>query len=343
MQPSAKFLFDEGEVPHMSFCFKNPKAEDCEDDLGYYLYDINLAPNAAFLAIFTVSLIGIIVIWVITRRGTAFNVAMMLGLLCEIIGYAGRIVNWHNRFDLTAFITQICCLTIGPAFMAAGIYLCLRRIVTAFGPENSRLPPEYYTRFFIPCDIVSLFLQAFGGGLVAAAAQQYRSTRLGTDIMIAGLASQAVTIFIFVVCSVDFAIRSIRRQRVLGEAAFDQRPEITKVRNSHRFKAFICALSLSAFFILSRSVFRVAELCRGWTGPLMANQYLFVVFEGILIAVSVISLNIFHPSLCMKELLGLEGGGLRGIGCFRKCNETIANGESVDCDGKTPTSEAVTL
>jgi hypothetical protein len=26
------------------------------------------------------------------------------------------------------------------------VYLCLRRIVSAFGPENSRLPPEYYTR-----------------------------------------------------------------------------------------------------------------------------------------------------------------------------------------------------
>lgn len=41
---------------------------------------------------------------------------------------------------------QICCLTIGPAFMAGGIYLCLRRIVYAFGPENSRLKPEWYTR-----------------------------------------------------------------------------------------------------------------------------------------------------------------------------------------------------
>lgn len=41
---------------------------------------------------------------------------------------------------------QIVCLTIAPAFMAGGIYLCLRRIVYAFGPENSRIRPESYTR-----------------------------------------------------------------------------------------------------------------------------------------------------------------------------------------------------
>ncbi|KAF4343838.1 RTA1 like family [Fusarium beomiforme] len=342
-ESSAAFLFDKAEVSHMPFCFKNPNAEDCEDDPGYYQYTVDVAPNAVFLALCTVSLIGILGTWVITRRGTAFNVAMILGLVCEIVGYAARIANWRNRFDLTAFITQICCLTMGPAFMAAGIYLCLRRIVTAFGPENSRLPPEYYTRFFIPCDIVSLFLQAFGGGVVAVAAQQYRSTRLGTDIMIAGLASQAATILVFIICSADFALRSIRRQRVLGEAAFDQRAEIAEVRNSRRFQSFICALSLSAICILSRSAFRVAELSQGWTGSLMGNQTLFIIFEGILIVVAVISLNIFHPSFCMKELLELEGGGLKGIWGFRIRNEATANGGPVEYHRKTPTSESVAI
>lgn len=148
MQPSSPVSLNGTQAPDLPFfCLKNPEAEGCVDDTGYYLYRIDLAPNAAFLAIFTASLIGFIVTWVFTRRGTAFNVAMILGLLCEIIGYSGRIASWYNRFDMNAFLTQICCLTMGPAFMAASIYLCLRRIVSAFGPENSRLPPEYYTRF----------------------------------------------------------------------------------------------------------------------------------------------------------------------------------------------------
>lgn len=128
------------------YCFQNPKSQYCKDVPGYYQYTIDLAPNAVFLAIFTSSLIGFVITWIITRRGTAFNVALILGLICEVIGYAGRILSWQNRWSENGFLVQICCLTIGPAFMAAGIYLCLRRIVSAFGPENSRLPPEYYTR-----------------------------------------------------------------------------------------------------------------------------------------------------------------------------------------------------
>lgn len=129
-----------------TWCFENPDEAICDNITSFYQYRLHLAPNAAFLAIFTLSFISIIVTWIITRVGTAFNVALLLGLICEILGYAGRVMSWQNPWSENGFLVQICCLTIGPAFMAAGIYLCLRRIVSAFGPENSRLPPEYYTR-----------------------------------------------------------------------------------------------------------------------------------------------------------------------------------------------------
>ncbi len=56
------------------------------------------------------------------------------------------------------FLIQIVCLTIAPAFMAAGLYLTLSRIVMTFGPENSRIAPLSYPRIFIPYDVVSLLL-----------------------------------------------------------------------------------------------------------------------------------------------------------------------------------------
>ncbi|KAL6917861.1 hypothetical protein ACHAP8_000235 [Fusarium lateritium] len=326
------------------FCFQNPKSQYCEDVPGYYQYRVDLAPNAAFLAMFTASLIGFIVTWIITRRGTAFNVALILGLICEVIGYSGRILSWQNRWSENGFLVQICCLTIGPAFMAAGVYLCLRRIVSAFGPENSRLPPEYYTRIFIPCDVVSLVLQALGGAMASIASHQHKSADTGSNIMIAGLAFQVITILSFIACSVDFAIRTIRRQRALGDAALDQRPEIVKVRNSTRFKAFIGALSLATFCILWRSAFRVAELSRGWEGPIMGDQYMFVGFEGILIVVAVVVLNIFHPAICMRELLELDDGGLKGLWGFRgRKSRATTSQDSTDSERKTPASETMAL
>lgn len=41
---------------------------------------------------------------------------------------------------------QMCCLTVGPALMAAAIYLCMRRIVCYFGKENSLIAPSYFAR-----------------------------------------------------------------------------------------------------------------------------------------------------------------------------------------------------
>ncbi|KAF4468428.1 RTA1 like family [Fusarium albosuccineum] len=345
------------------WCFENPKSDICDDVSSHYQYRLDLAPNAAFLAIFGASLIGFVVVWIITRKGTAFNIALILGLVCEVLGYAGRILSWQNPWSENGFLVQICCLTIGPAFMAAGIYLCLRRIVSAFGPENSRLPPEYYTRIvslpiqinsvkqltqcpvqFIPCDVISLILQALGGALASVSSHQHEDPKTGSNIMIAGLAFQVATILGFILCSLDFALRTMRRQRALGDAALDQRPQVVKVRNSRRFKAFLGALSLASFCILWRSAFRVAELSEGWDGPVMGDQYMFVGFEGILIIVAVVALNIFHPALCMKELLELDDGALKGLWCLRSRKNKAINSESVsESEGKTRTARGVAI
>ncbi|KAH7112748.1 RTA1 like protein-domain-containing protein [Dactylonectria estremocensis] len=299
------------------YCLNHPDETVCADVPDYYQYRVDMAPNAAFLAVFGASMIGYIVTWIVARYSTAFNVAILLGLICEVLGYAGRIMSADNPWSENGFLIQICCLTIGPAFMAAGIYLCLRRIVSAFGPENSRLPPEYYTRIFIPCDVISLILQALGGGMASVASHNKESPDAGSNIMIAGLAFQVITIVGFILASTDFALRTVRRHRALGDSALDQRPELVRVRNSRRFKACLAALGLATFCILWRSAFRVAELSEGWEGPIMGDQGMFIGFEGVLIVVAVWVLNIFHPAFCMKELFELEDGGLKGLWFLR--------------------------
>ena len=130
-----------------NYCAANPDNKLCLLRVPTnYTYHINLAANITFLAIFSTSLAAISLIWIITRRSTVFTLALALGLLCEILGYVGRILSWVNPWAQEGFIMQLCCLTIGPAFMAASLYLCLRRIVAIMGPQYSRIPPRYYTR-----------------------------------------------------------------------------------------------------------------------------------------------------------------------------------------------------
>jgi len=154
------------------------------------------------------------------------------------------------------------------------------------------------------------------------ASHNNESTESGDNIMIAGLAFQVLTLLIFIICCTDFALRTHRRYRQLGAAAFDQDVAAQKLRGSLLFKGFLAALTIATIGIFWRSVYRVAELSRGWDGPLMYKQNLFIGFEGVMVVVACLVLNVFHPSLCFRELMDGKGG----IGSGRKQKQSNVNG-----------------
>jgi hypothetical protein len=92
-------------------------------------------------------------------RTWPFMIAMVIGCLLETIGYIGRLLAHNAPFDDTWYLLQICVLTFAPVFFCAAIYLSLSRIVTIYGAHISRIPPVWYTRIFITCDILSLAMQ----------------------------------------------------------------------------------------------------------------------------------------------------------------------------------------
>ncbi|KAF1994276.1 RTA1-domain-containing protein [Amniculicola lignicola CBS 123094] len=275
--------------------------ETCSLKLSYWGYLPSLAANALFLAIFALSTAMYIGQGVYSRKKfLGFSVAMVSGCLLEVIGYIGRVQAHKSPFAENPFLIQIVCLTIAPAFMAAGIYLCLSRIVLTFGPSNSRIKPLSYPRIFIPCDVVSLLLQAAGGGIASVASHTNKDPTTGNNIMIAGLACQVLTLFIFILLAADFAYRTITRVKSLGsQSALD--PKFEKLRNSWSFKGFLFALSFATLCIFTRSVYRVAELSEGWKGHLILTQKYFIALEGAIVGAAVLVLNAFHPGLCFGD------------------------------------------
>lgn len=274
--------------------------ETCPLRLSYWGYRPSLAANILFTAIFGLSTLLFLGQAVLSKRFTGFSIAMICGCALEVIGYIGRVLSYYNPFKENPFLIQIICLTIAPAFLAAGIYLCLARIVLTFGPSNSRISPKSYPRIFIPCDIASLLLQAAGGGLASAKSHADQDPTVGNNIMIAGLAIQVVTLLVFIILALDFAFRTWKRIRELGaQNALDSTH--AKLRSSWAFKGFLVALSLATLCIFTRSVYRVAELSEGWNGRLIKTQSYFIGLEGAIIGVAVLALNAFHPGLCFRE------------------------------------------
>ncbi|POR37431.1 Sphingoid long-chain base transporter RSB1 [Tolypocladium paradoxum] len=308
--------------------FANCTVETCPLSTSYYNYRIDLAANAVFVGLFSAALVWFLAVWIYTRRGFWFMVAMELGLTAEIIGYVARVFSWKNQWDQDAFLAQIVCITIGPAFFSAAIYLCLERIVVVYGEANSRIPSKWYTRTFIPCDVVSLLLQAIGGIIASVALQNGHSLTTGDNIMIAGLATQVFTLLIFIVLSADFALQVRRRQRHLGAGvALTQEPALGRIRRSWQFKGFMAALGLATILIFWRSGYRVAELNQGWNGPITFQQYLFVGMEPVLIAAAVYALVLFHPAFCLREAMSkmnkIVSAGEKGEGEVRESESPL--------------------
>lgn len=151
----------------------------------------------------------------------------------------------------------------------------------------------------------------------------------GNNIMIAGLSFQVFTLLAFIILSGDFAWRTYSRYRRLGAAALDQAEATRRTRSSWLFKGFLAALALSTICIFWRSVFRVAELSKGWDGPVMKRQDLFIGFEGVMVVIACYSLNIFHPAFCFREMLDNDEGGLGGC-CGRTRKSRAAQAAAIE-------------
>jgi hypothetical protein len=56
-----------------------------------------------------------------------------------------------------------------------------------------------------------------------------------------------------------------------------------------------------SIFILIRTIYRVVEFVGGWNGKVNTTQWLFLVFDGIMITLAMLTLNIFHPGVFLRQ------------------------------------------
>ncbi|PLB47686.1 putative RTA1 domain protein [Aspergillus steynii IBT 23096] len=266
--------------------------DTCPMELANIEYVPNLAGNIFFVAIF-----GLVLAFQlgfgIKYKTWSYMIAMIGGLALEIIGYVARIQMHYNPFPSDPFLMYLVCLTIGPAFLSAAIYLCLSRIVIAYGEKIPFFRARTYTILFITCDIIALILQA-AGGAIASTADDKDTSDIGINIMVAGVSWQVFSLFLFVGLCTDFALRTRRA------AAHQFNPFFEGLRQTKPFQGFLLSLGVATLTIITRSVFRCAELSEGFDGKLANDEITFMVLEGAMIAAAVIALTVYHPGWVWK-------------------------------------------
>lgn len=144
------------------------------------------------------------------------------------------------------------------------------------------LSPKLYLWIFCTCDVISLFVQAAGGGIASSESNAKGQTAVGTNIMVAGIVFQLFSITIFVVCAMD-VFRRVNRLGLLGLAT------------KGLLRPLLGAMALSVVCIYIRSIYRTIELSQGWTGYLITHQSYFIGLDGVMMVIAVGVFNICHP------------------------------------------------
>ncbi|KAI4218951.1 MAG: hypothetical protein L6R36_008653 [Xanthoria steineri] len=253
----------------------------CPPELSVYQYRPSLAANVCFLLFFAIAGLIHLVIG-LKWRSWFFVVCMSCGCICEIVGYGGRLWLWQNPFSFQGFLMQIICITFAPTWFTAAIYITLSKIIVYLGPQYARFPPKFYYWFFIPCDVLSLVLQAVGGALSSVSEG---GSDAAVNVSIAGLSFQVVVIVVFIALTGEYVWRYRKGQRLT--------PRTTPL--SKGFKIFSYFMAISITFILIRCCYRIDELSEGYSGDLIHNEGLFIALEGVMVLVAAYTLIVAHP------------------------------------------------
>ncbi len=225
-----------------------------------------------------------------------FGVAFFCGCGLEMAGYIGRTLSNGDYTVLDWFLLQIICLTIAPAFIMGGIYYILAKFIMIYGTKFAIMKPMWYSYIFIVCDVISLVIQAAGGGLAATSLTANESTESGTHVMVAGLAFQVFSMSIYIFLYLHF-FHKIRFLHPSQHKQLDDQfnPDYKHIRDEKMFKIFPYVVFIGVLFVYVRCIYRVVELAEGWTGFLIVHEVYFMILDALMMALTCLILLIFYP------------------------------------------------
>lgn len=214
--------------------------------------------------------------------------------LGEVIGWTARLWSSKNPLNLNPFLMQISSTIIAPTPLIATNFLILSRIIGRLGPQYSRLSPKLYSIIFCGADLIALTVQAVGGAKASDAASNGQNADDGGHIMLGGIFFQMAALTLYTILAAEFLYRYNMNKPL--------RPtDAGPGKLTMRLRLQLIGLGIMTFFIFIRSVYRTIELIDGWDGVIISTQWYFNVFDGAMILLSMVTLNVFHPGLLLNE------------------------------------------
>lgn len=249
-----------------------------------------------------------------------FLVSFMCACALEVAGYVGRARSYYDVTNVDMFLLQFICLTIAPVFTMGGIYYQLGKLIEVYGHNFALIKnPMLYSYIFMCCDLISLIVQAVGGGMAGTAAANATSPDNGDHVFVAGLAFQvaSMSVFLFLWFHLVYQIFVVTRMRHTGasrpssalaripqeQVDYLYRSKFQSLRIHPKrwiFNYFPWALTAAVLLVFVRCIYRVIELAQGWSGELITHEVYFIILDALMMSLATTILTVFHPGFVFK-------------------------------------------
>ncbi|EIW64628.1 RTA1-like protein [Trametes versicolor FP-101664 SS1] len=259
--------------------------------------------NDLFLVLFGLSTIFHLVQAIRTRTWWLLPTVVLAGS-GEFIGWGARTWSHYAPLNHDPYLAQIITLIVSPTPLIGALFITFGQLSSRLGHEYSRLSPRLYSKIFFTCDIVALLVQAGGGGIASGSSDA--SAKLGSNIMLAGIIFQLASLSVFCILVAEYLIRRIQDKPLKRRTINDSGSAETFVFSSRMgpipkpLLQLACGLCAEATFLYIRGIYRTIELADGWQGKIIQTQSLFIVFDGVMVFLTMFSLNVFHPGRLLK-------------------------------------------
>jgi hypothetical protein len=268
--------------------------DDVQSDDSQYNYVPTEYVCAIFVALYGLSTVIHLGQAIRFRMRWLLPTAVLAGV-AEVLGWSARLWSSQNPSLSTPFTIQISCTIIAPTPLVAANFVILGMIIDRIGDHYSRLTTKQYIITFCSFDIISLIIQAVGGGKASTATTR-KGANLGGHIMLAGIVFQLVSLIIYAICAAEFFLRYLK-DKPIREPLKGKPRELMDTR----MKIMIRALVFSTTCLFIRAVYRTIELSNGWNGRIISTQVYFNVLDGAMVTLAIYTLNFAHPGILLRD------------------------------------------
>ncbi|KAM0200462.1 hypothetical protein ACHAQI_011661 [Fusarium lateritium] len=260
----------------------------------FFEYLPNKPAAISFVALFGMTTLAHLVFIFIYRAW--FFISFFLGGVCEIFGYFGRAQAHDDPDEAGPFILQNVLLLAGTPFLAATIYMSLRRVATALDSQHlSFLSLRWMTKLYVLIDIGCIASQ-FIGAIIPASGDP-EAVAKGRTILIIGLVVQLGALSIFILTSVYLYVRVRQETGPFLDSSLI------------RWRRYFRAIEAVTGIMIIRSVVRSVEYLQGPDGYVLGHEVFIYLFDASLMFLVMLVFLIIHPGRLVKNGTGMKWRG----------------------------------